>query len=296
MRAMSPVRRLGEGSGSVSVDRMAGAQTTKLAGPLVAVAADRLNLESGRDLARRLDLAFLDPGVAVQCPTPFILNLSGDGLALLSAEGRFGSISCDFAGGRMGYRHHHGGGLGQAIARAVGLKHSPELRIADLTAGLGEDAFVLAGLGASVVMVERHPVVAALLEDGLRRGRQVAANADILAAVERLSLVVADARTWLAETPSPDVIYLDPMFPERHKSALVRKEMQVLQRLVGADDDSDELLERALSAARYRVVVKRSRHAPPLAGREPTFAVTGKTTRFDVHALRKLQGRGADSD
>lgn len=261
----------------------------------MAVAADRRNLEAGQDLARRLGLAFLNPGAAVANPAPFILNLSGDGLALLSAEGRFGRISCDFAGGRLWHRHRHGGGLSQAIARAVGLKHSPELRIADLTAGLGEDAFVLAGLGASVVMVERHPVVAALLEDGLRRARQVAPNADILAAVERLMLVVADARTWLAQAPPPDVIYLDPMFPERHKSALVRKEMQVLQLLVGADDDSDELLEQALERARYRVVVKRARHAPPLAGREPSFAVVGKTTRFDVHALRKLQGRAAQS-
>lgn len=296
MSAAPAMRCFGAGYDVVPVDGRVGAQVKELAGPLVVVAADRLNLEAGRDLARRLDLAFLDPGIAVKHQTPFILNLSGDGLALLSAEGRFGSISCDFAGGRMRHRHHHGGGLGQAIARAVGLKHSPDLRIADLTAGLGEDAFVLAGLGASVVMVERHPVVAALLEDGLRRARLVAPNADMLAAIERLSLVVADARSWLAETSPPDVIYLDPMFPERYKSALVRKEMQVLQRLVGADDDSDELLERALATARYRVVVKRARHAPPLAGREPTFAVTGKTTRFDVHALRKLQGRGGDSD
>ncbi len=265
-------------------------------GPLVAVAADRLNLEAGRDLARRLALRFLDPGVAVPEMAPFILNLSGDGLALLSSADRFGAIVCDFTGGRMRHRHHHGGGVGQAIARAVGLKHTAQLLIADLTAGLGEDAFVLAGLGARVVMVERHPVVAALLEDGLRRARQGTQSVELLAAVERMSLVEADARDWLVAADVLDVIYLDPMFPERHKSALVRKEMQVLQRLVGADADCDELLGLALERARYRVVVKRARHAPPLAGREPTFSVTGKTTRFDVYALRKLQGNSAQSD
>ena len=274
-------------------DRLAEVDVTICPGPLVAVAADRLNLAAGRDLARRLGLAFLDSGFAAPTITPFILNLSGDGLSLLSSEGRFGAIVCDFTGGRMRHRHHHGGGVGQAIARAVGIKHASELLIADLTAGLGEDAFVLAGLGARVVMVERHPVVAALLEDGLRRARQVAQNADLLAAVERMSLIVADARTWLATADQLDVIYLDPMFPERHKSALVRKEMQVLQRLVGTDGDCDELLGLALERARYRVVVKRARHAPSLAGLAPAFAVTGKTTRFDVYALRKLPGHAA---
>lgn len=265
-------------------------------GPLVAIATDHLNVAAGRDLAHRLALPFLDPGVTAPKVTPFILSLSGDGLALLSAEDRFGAIACDFTGGRMRHRHHHGGGMGQAIARAVGLKHRSQLLIADLTAGLGEDAFVLAGLGARVVMVERHPVVAALLEDGLRRARQEAQNADIRAAVERLSLVIADAREWLVAADPLDVIYLDPMFPERHKSALVRKEMQVLQRLVGADADCDELLGLALERARYRVVVKRARHAPPLAGLEPNFSVAGKTTRFDVYALRKLQGNSGQSD
>ena len=280
----------------MSGDRSEDARATACPGPLVAVATDHLNLEAGRDLAKRLALTFLDPGVANPKQAPFILSLSGDGLALLSSENRFGAIVCDFTGGRVRHRHHHGGGVGQAIARAVGLKHASDLLIADLTAGLGEDAFVLAGLGARVVMVERHPVVAALLEDGLRRARREAQNADILAAVERMSLVTADARIWLATADQADVIYLDPMFPERHKSALVRKEMQVLQRLVGADADCDELLLLALERARYRVVVKRARHAPSLAGLEPTFAVTGKTTRFDVYALRRLQGHTAEPD
>lgn len=274
----------------MSADLPVNAAVTPSQVSLVAVAADRLNLAAGRELARSLGLAFQDPGVAAANMTPFILSLSGEGLALLSSEGRFGAIVCDFTGGRMRHRHHHGGGVGQAIARAVGIKHTSELLIADLTAGLGEDAFVLAGLGARVVMVERHPVVAALLEDGLRRARQESQNPGLRAAIERMSLVAADARIWLVTADKPDVICLDPMFPERHKSALVRKEMQVLQRLVGADRDGDELFELALGRAQYRVVVKRARHAPPLAGREPTFAVTGKTTRFDVYALRKLPG------
>lgn len=259
------------------------------------VAADSRNRGAGRELAARLGLSFWDSDVKPPLAAPFVLNLGPDGLVLRSVEGWFGPISCDFTGGRLRHRHHFGGGLGQGIARAVGLKQGADLWVADLTAGLGEDAFVLAGLGARVVMLERHAVVGALLEDGLRRARQLAENASTAAAIERMDLMLCDAADWLkARTPRhrPDVVYMDPMFPERGKSARVRKEMQALQRIIGADEDSAALLELALANAHYRVVVKRPRHAPPLAGPAVSFAVTGRSTRFDVYALRKLPARG----
>lgn len=260
----------------------------------VAVAADSRNRETGRELADRLGLAFLDVDLGAPASGPFILRLGADGLALCNATGSFGPISCEFASGRLAHRHHFGGGLGQAIARAVGFKPGSELHVADLTAGLGEDAFVLAGLGARVSMIERHPVVGALLEDGLRRGRELAQDAAIAAAIERLELVLCDARDWLqncTDVTRPDVVYLDPMFPERNKSAQVRKEMQALQQIVGTDGDADTLLEPALAAARYRVVVKRARQASSLGGRPPAFTVAGRSTRFDVYALRRLPSR-----
>ncbi|HEX4881547.1 MAG TPA: class I SAM-dependent methyltransferase [Porticoccaceae bacterium] len=263
-------------------------------GAQVVVAADSRNREAGRELAERLGLAFLDAALGEPSQAAFILRLGADGLALCSAMDSFGPISCEFAAGRLRHRHQFGGGAGQSIARAVGLKQGSDLHIADLTAGLGEDAFVLAGLGAKVVMIERHPVIAALLEDGLRRAGELAHNAAIGAAVARMELHQCEAHAWLAscsEAERPDVIYLDPMFPERNKSAQVRKEMQALQQIVGADADSDALLEPALAVARYRVVVKRARHAPHLGGSEPTFAVAGRATRFDVHALRRLPNR-----
>lgn len=260
----------------------------------VVVAADSRNREAGRELADRLGLPFLDAMLGEASRAAFILRLTADGLALCSAADDFGPISCEFAAGRLRHRHQFGGGAGQSIARAVGLKQGCDLRIADLTAGLGEDAFVLAGLGAQVMMIERHPVVAALLEDGLRRAATLAHNTAIAAAITRMDLHQGDARAWLAncaESERPDVIYLDPMFPERNKSAQVRKEMQALQQIVGADADSDALLEPALRVALYRVVVKRARHAPHLGEQEPTFAVTGRSTRFDVYALRRLPHR-----
>ncbi len=112
--------------------------------------------------------------------------------------------------------------------------------------------------------------------------------------LERLTLQAGEGQTELsslAPDRRPDVVYLDPMFPERQKSADVKKEMRAFHRLVGADADADDLLAPALAAARYRVVVKRPRKAPDLAGRPPSHRVEGKSSRFDVYALQKLPDR-----
>jgi Protein of unknown function (DUF548). len=84
-------------------------------------------------------------------------------------------------------------------------------------------------------------------------------------------------------TPAPDVVYLDPMYPHRQKSALVKKEMRVFQSLVGPDEDADALLEPARRLAKKRIVVKRPDYAPPLAGVETQSAVVTKSHRFDIY-------------
>ncbi len=157
--------------------------------------------------------------------------------------------------------------------------------VLDATAGLGRDAFVLASLGCRVQMVERHPVVAALLEDGLQRAKQ---DDEIGAWVsERISLLHAsshDALQQLASDPnftSPDVVYLDPMYPHpenKKKPPWSKKEMRVFQSLVGADNDADALLEPALQLAQKRVVVKRPDYAPWLGNRKPSMAMETKKT------------------
>ena len=129
-------------------------------------------------------------------------------------------------------------------------------------------------------------MVAALLEDGLRRAAASPSTRDIVPA--RLRLVVAEATTWLDSLPAedrPDVIYLDPMFPARNKAALVKKEMQLLQALIGPEPDAEALLDTARRTARRRVVVKRPVHAPPLAP-GPDLVHGGKTMRFDVYLGR----------
>ena len=219
----------------------------------------------------------------------FILNYTRrDGEPLLQLEARGadapGPLYVDFVGGQLGYRQRQAGHAREPLARAVGLKNrllAPD--VLDATGGLGRDAFMLARLGCRVTMLERAPVMAALLRDGLARA---AADAGTAAVVERIDLIGADAVTYLAqlgEAQRPEVIYLDPMYPHRDKSALVKKEMRYLRSLVGDDLDAPALLAAARLVARRRVVVKRPRLADALAGPPPSSTLMGSTTRFDIY-------------
>ncbi|WP_147200214.1 16S rRNA (guanine(1516)-N(2))-methyltransferase RsmJ [Pantoea sp. CCBC3-3-1] len=197
-------------------------------------------------------------------------------------EPKLGGIYVDFVEGAMAHRRRFGGGRGEAVAKAVGIKGSYLPDVIDATAGLGRDAFVLASLGCRVRMLERHPVVAALLDDGLQRGYQSAEIGDWLR--ERLTLLHASSLEALTEiSEKPDVVYLDPMYPHKQKSALVKKEMRVFQTLVGADNDADGLLAPARRLAKKRIVVKRPDYAPPLAGVATQSAVVTKSHRFDIY-------------
>jgi 16S rRNA (guanine1516-N2)-methyltransferase len=215
---------------------------------------------------------------------PLHLTVSAAGLSLsLTGPDAPGPVRVDFIAGRLGYRRARISARGEPLARAVGLRGDERPSVVDATAGLGRDAFVLASLGCRVTLVEREPVIAALLEDGLARAAREPGLAD---AVARMHLVRGNARDYLSdldETARPDVVYLDPMYPHRGKSALVKKEMRVFRALAGDDADAPEILDAALRVARRRVVVKRPARAEPLGGRRPTHQIPGKTTRFDVY-------------
>lgn len=196
-----------------------------------------------------------------------------------------GPVYVDFLEGKAQHRRKFGGGKGQDIAKAIGLHKLKHPHVIDATAGLGRESFVLATLGCTVTLLERSPTVHALLQDGLKRARE-SSDAEVQAIVSRMTLYHASAHEWLPTLTTdtlPDVIYLDPMFPERHKSALVQKEMRFFHNVVGDDPDSDGLLNIALHHANHRIVVKRPRHAPELAGSKPAFVITGKAIRYDVY-------------
>jgi 16S rRNA (guanine1516-N2)-methyltransferase len=242
--------------------------------------------EAARQLARRLGLPFGGEG-------EHQLQLGPDGLQLARAgPGAPGPVRADFVRGAAAHRRRFGGGSGQMIARAAGIAPGVRPRVLDATAGLGRDAFVLAGLGCEVTLIERNPLIAALLEDGLRRAL---ADVATLPTASRMRLREGDAlalmRSWAGE--APQVVYLDPMFPSRGKnaSALFKKEMRLFRPLVGDDDDAPLLLAAALPLASHRVVVKRPRRAPPLGDMAPAYALEGKSSRFDVYAKRALKAK-----
>ncbi len=226
-----------------------------------------------------------------QADASFIFLLSNEGLSLVLVDAtNFLSIQVDFYGATVSYRRHKGGGKSQMIARAVGLNSGEPLQVLDATAGLGRDAFVLASLGCQMTLLERVPEVRALLVDGLRKAQEFAAvnDAPLSRILSRMQLIESDSRRYLqtlAEGSKPDVIYLDPMFPVRTKTAQVKKEMRVFHQLVGTDPDAADLLPVALAAARKRVVVKRPRTAPWLCEMKPSFAYEGKSNRYDIYLL-----------
>ena len=243
-------------------------------------------------LAQRLSLPLFDARESDWrlLPCTGVLLVSAAGLALaLTGRGGPSPVAVDFSSATLLHRLRGIGPRREDLARAVGLPAPRRLQVVDATAGWGRDSAVLAALGCEVTMIERHPVVAALLEDGLCRAAASAAP-EVLQFLPRLRLLAGDAAVLLAAAAleAPDVVLIDPMFPGRAKSAAVRKEMVLFQQLVGGDVDAAGLLEVALAVARHRVVVKRPVGAPPLEGRQPDFSVQGRSTRFDVHALRRI--------
>ena len=190
-------------------------------------------------------------------------------------------LRLDFASGAVGYRFRQGTGRAHPLVRAAGVRKDGAPSIVDATAGLGRDAFLLASVGAKVVLLERSAEVHALLLDGLERAR--AASPDLADVVARMTLVHGDARDHLPNL-RPDVVIVDPMHPPRRNSALVKQEMRLLSGIVGPDDDAPELMQIALASARERVVLKWPVRAPPLLQRpRPSHRLAGKTIRYDVY-------------
>jgi len=230
-------------------------------------------------------------GVPLVGEAEFALQLGADGLQLqeLGIDAS-GPVRVDFLEGAVAHRRQHGGGSGQMIAKAVGIQPGVRPALLDATAGLGRDAFLFAQLGCQVTLIERHPLVGALLADGLARAL---GDPEVGPIVQRMDLRLGNAidlmRNWSAEPPQ--VIYLDPMFPHRDKSSLVKKEMRVFRPLVGSDDDAAQLLEAALALATHRVVVKRPRKAPGIEGAPSGYVLEGKSSRYDIYPRKALKAR-----
>lgn len=250
--------------------------------PVVTVAPESpAQYEKALGLANRLGLELVE---VEAMETGFFLLVGATMLTLQQAgPGALGPISVDFTSGVLDYRRRHGGGRRQPLGRAIGLKPGYNPLVIDATAGLGRDSFILACLGCRVQLIERSAIIAVLLEDGVQRA---AAHPEIGPLIrDNLHIISGDSIELLPGLAylQPDVVYLDPMYPVRSKSALVKKEMRLLRELVGPDPDSAALLDAALKTARNRVVVKRPSQAPFLGGQKPATAIKSEKNRFDLY-------------
>lgn len=328
--------------------------------PRVAVRAEPMGDPALRDAAARWARRLTLPELT-RAPEPFasqppgarddidmLVLVTPEGLALRALRGpealtRGKPVRIDLH--RLDTTTGHGRSLRQPLLRAVGLRKGDPTRpsVLDATAGLGEDAWLLASSGCPVLAVERHPIVAALLEEAIERAvarsshaPRSAPNASASSALPRITTLAADSLALLehlgsgaslldwpewgasASTREPtheaecatgrarreavraviggaggaeggavkrgtvDVVYIDPMFPPGRKAA-ERKPLLMLRALVGADPDAAALLAPARRAARRRVVVKRPRHAAPLADAPPAATHHGRAVRYDVY-------------
>ena len=246
--------------------------TTRLA--LVCAAPERI--PEAEALSERLGLPVTD-------------GLPADGAALVLDENglslRRGALSVRGDFGHMLPRLREQNLRSELLVRAAkGRGAERPLRIVDATAGLGEDAILLAAAGHSVCLFEQNPVIAAMLRDALMRAADDPALSGI---VGRMSLTEGDSVFGLRQLDfTPDAVVLDPMFPARKKSGLIGKKLQLLQVLERPCADEDALLQSAIDAAPAKIIIKRPLKGPYLAGRKPSYTLTGKAIRYDVIALR----------
>ncbi len=149
----------------------------------------------------------------------------------------------------------------------------------DAAAGMGEDSFLLAAYGYDVTLFEKDPVIACLLRDALDRAANNAETRDI---VGRMHLVEGSSIELLPSYASnPDLVYLDPMFPERHKSGLINKKLQLIQKLEQPCVNEAELLDAAINVKPKKIIIKRPLKGAFLAGRKPNYSNEGKAIRYD---------------
>ena len=224
------------------------------------VFARRIGAEISEKPGPKLTILFHAKGV----------SLTGYGL---SYQGDFENMLHRVTNGRLQH---------EMLVRAA-KSDKPGRKAIDATAGMGEDAFLLAAQGYEVTLFEQNPVIAVLLKDALRRAKKHPVLKDI---ASRMNLVQDNSVEGMSKLLDPvDVIYLDPMFPARQKSSLINKKLQLIQKLEPPCSEETDLFDAAISASPSKIIVKRPLKSEFLAGRKPSYTLNGKAIRYDCYTL-----------
>ncbi len=261
---------------SMDKDRVA------LPAALTVVPATGVPWHRAQQVAAELNYPFSATANDADTATLLVVDID-DAWLQLNTEPRPGPVAVDFDAPALQFRRRSG--HNELLGRAVGIKQGSLPRVLDATAGLGRDAYVLADSGCQVRLIERSPVLAWLLEQAIQKAL-ISAIAGVREAATRMSVTAADSIDQWAEIG--EVVYLDPMFPDRRQKAAAKKDLTLLQHLhgpqgeVAADDEAAALFDWAMSQPASRVVVKRGLKDAGLGGK-PTFCLKGKAIRFDVY-------------
>lgn len=202
------------------------------------------------------------------------IDLTGVAPVIFDLEGN--KFSIDFNSDKRNYHKKKASIKKEIIGRALGAGRYG-LKVLDLSAGLGIDAIFVAQLGFQVTAIERNPLIFLALNEAVEK-----IESDL-----QVHFVFDSAQNYLNSSKNEvDVIYFDPMFPDKKKSALPRQEMVFFKNLVGNDSDADDVLALALKMKKaQRVVVKRPMKAPNIF-KKPESKIEGKLIRFDIYGVQ----------
>ena len=245
--------------------------------PYAVFAEDVSEQSLANDIAERLHLPLISSNEAID--GNLYLKIQNGSLCL--TDGSL-SFSGDFSdkSKRLSYSNlSH-----ELLIKAVKIKgRGTDLNILDATAGMGEDSILLAAYGFDVTLFEYNPYIAELLRDTLRRSQSIPALSSI---TERMHLNSGDSVSAMREmTQKYDVVFLDPMFPERQKTSLVKKKFQLIHKLEQPCANEKEMLDAALNSATVKVVVKRPAKGPYIANAKPNYSIEGNSIRYDCYLL-----------
>lgn len=222
--------------------------------------------------------------VKIEIKTEILRTIEGTGLSLQRDDGGVfltdGNLVVRGDFSHMTKRLKQANLQGEMLVKAAKLKtssHTPVLL--DATAGMGEDSLLLAASGFSVKLYEYDPVICALLSDAVERSRNIPELADAASRMEVFGQNSIEAMKTLDYRP--DVILLDPMFPENNKTALIKKKFQLLRQLEKPCSNGEELLNAAIFAKPQKIVIKRPLKGPFLGGMKPSYSLFGKAIRYD---------------
>lgn len=255
---------------------------------LIVTVSDNQYLPLAQQLAGNIGLPLV-PATANSGQDHWQLQVNANHVRIVRPDGL--AMTVDFINSKAQRRSNEHNILQQPLAKALGIKtfqkrHEHAPTVIDGTAGLGQDAWLIARLGCNVTLVEQSTILSSMLEFAVQKAL---AHDEYQSTAQLLSVKHANTAEYLATrtNPTADIVFLDPMYPARRKQALVKKEMQMLHELIGPDDNNEQLLNSALSHARFRVVVKRPKSAEPLIGSDAwpgqLTSVSSPNTRFDVY-------------